>query len=135
MHAFAILGDPVRRRIIELLVDGEQSSGAITDVIRAEFALSQPAVSQHLRVLRENGFALVRADGARRYYAVAPTPLSEIDVWLDRFRGFWDQRLDALGTELARGRHASRTSGDEEPTFRAGAGTDSGRTDRLRREK
>ena len=133
MHAFAILGDPVRRRIIELLADGEQSSGAITDVIRAEFALSQPAVSQHLRVLRENGFALVRADGARRYYAVASTPLSEIDVWLDRFRGFWDQRLDALGTELARGRRVSRPSGDEEPTFRA-AGTDPGRTDRLRRE-
>jgi len=111
VHAFDILGDPVRRRILELLADGEQTSGAITEVIRAEFALSQPAVSQHLRVLRESGFASVRAEGARRFYAVDPSPLSEVDVWLDRFRGFWDQRLDALGTELARGRRASRTSG------------------------
>ncbi|WP_106586364.1 ArsR/SmtB family transcription factor [Murinocardiopsis flavida] len=111
MHAFDILGDPVRRRILELLADGEQTSGAITDVIRAEFALSQPAVSQHLRVLRESGFASVRAEGARRFYAVDPTSLSEVDVWLDRFRGFLDQRLDALGTELARGMRASRTPG------------------------
>ncbi|KAA0021379.1 ArsR/SmtB family transcription factor [Antrihabitans cavernicola] len=112
MHAFDILGDPVRRRILELLADGEQTSGAITDVIRAEFALSQPAVSQHLRVLRENGFASVRAEGTRRFYAVDATPLSDIDVWLERFRGFWDQRLDALETELARGRRASRTASD-----------------------
>ncbi|MFH5207347.1 ArsR/SmtB family transcription factor [Antrihabitans sp. NCIMB 15449] len=107
MHAFDILGDPRRRRILELLADGEQSSGAITDVIRAEFAISQPAVSQHLRVLRDSGFASVRADGARRLYSVEPAALSEIDAWLDRFRRFWDQRLDALETELARGRRAS----------------------------
>ncbi len=111
VHAFDVLGDPVRRRILELLADGEQTSGAITEVVRAQFALSQPAVSQHLRVLRESGFASVRAEGARRFYAVDPSPLSEVDVWLDRFRGFWDQRLDALETELARGRLASRTSG------------------------
>jgi DNA-binding transcriptional ArsR family regulator len=104
MHAFDILGDPVRRRILELLADGEQTSGAITDVIRAEFAISQPAVSQHLRVLRDSGFASVRAEGARRFYAVEPAPLSEVDAWLDRFRRSWEQRLDALGTELARGR-------------------------------
>jgi DNA-binding transcriptional ArsR family regulator len=110
VHAFDVLGDPVRRRILELLADGEQTSGAITEVIRAEFALSQPAVSQHLRVLRESGFASVRAEGARRFYAVDPSPLSEIDMWLDQFRGFWEQRLDALGTELARGRRAPRTS-------------------------
>ncbi|MFI6536423.1 ArsR/SmtB family transcription factor [Nonomuraea sp. NPDC050547] len=115
MHAFDILGDPVRRRILELLAEGEQTSGAITDVIRAEFALSQPAVSQHLRVLRENGFASVRAEGARRFYAVDPTSLSEVDAWLDRFRGFWDQRLDALGTELARGRRASRSLAGRQP--------------------
>jgi hypothetical protein len=60
-------------------------------------------VSQHLRVLREHGFATVRADGARRLYAVDPTPLQEVDVWLDRYRRFWHQRLDALGTELKRG--------------------------------
>ncbi|NJQ04512.1 ArsR/SmtB family transcription factor [Streptomyces lonarensis] len=104
MHAFDVLGDPVRRRILELLAEGEQTSGAITDVVRAEFSLSQPAVSQHLRVLRENGFASVRAEGARRFYAIDPKPLGEVDLWLNRFRGFWEQRLDALGTELARGR-------------------------------
>jgi DNA-binding transcriptional ArsR family regulator len=122
MHAFDVLGDPVRRRILELLADGEQTSGAVTDVIRAEFALSQPAVSQHLRVLRENGFASVRAEGARRFYAVEAGPLSEIDAWLDRFRGYWGQRLDALETELARGRRAAREAADDEPGQPLGPG-------------
>ena len=104
MHAFDVLGDPVRRRILELLADGEQTSGAITAVIQEEFGISQPGVSQHLRVLRENGFATVRADGTRRLYAVDAAPLREVDQWLSRFRQFWTQRLDALATELARGR-------------------------------
>jgi DNA-binding transcriptional ArsR family regulator len=104
VHAFDVLGDPVRRRILELLCDGEQTAGAVTEIIRDEFGISQPAVSQHLRVLREAGFATVRADGTRRLYAVDSAPLQEIDVWLGRFRGFWNQRLDALATELARGR-------------------------------
>jgi DNA-binding transcriptional ArsR family regulator len=108
VHAFDVLGDPVRRRILELLASGEQTSGAVTAAIRAEFGISQPAVSQHLRVLRENGFATVRAEGARRLYAVAAAPLEEVDMWLDRFRGFWSQRLDALATELARGRSQRR---------------------------
>ena len=113
MHAFDVLGDPVRRRILELLADGEQTAGAVTAVIRAEFGISQPAVSQHLRVLRESGFALVRADGARRLYAVAPAPLREVDVWLERFRGFWSHHLDALATELARGKRERRTTHDD----------------------
>ena len=70
MHAFDVLGDPVRRRILELLADGELTSGAITAVVQAEFGITQPAVSQHLKVLRESGFATVRPDGARRLYAV-----------------------------------------------------------------
>ena len=107
MHAFDVLGDPVRRRILELLAEGEQSSGSVVDVIRREFGISQPAVSQHLRVLRENGFATVRPQGTRRLYAVDPTGMQEIDAWLERFRGFWTQRLDALGTEVARGRRRS----------------------------
>ncbi|RKN41555.1 ArsR/SmtB family transcription factor [Micromonospora endolithica] len=115
MNAFDVLGDPVRRRILELLADGEQTAGAITDVIRVEFALSQQAVSQHLRVLREHGFASVRAEGARRFYAVEAGPLSEVDAWLDRFRRLWDQRLDALETELARGRRTTRQSANDEP--------------------
>jgi DNA-binding transcriptional ArsR family regulator len=108
VHAFDVLGDPVRRRILELLAEGEQSSGAVTATIRDEFNISQPAVSQHLKVLRDNGFATVRAEGARRLYAVDPTPLSEVDQWLGQFRGFWNQRLDALETELFRGRRAAQ---------------------------
>lgn len=104
VHAFDVLGDPVRRRILELLASGERSSGAVGEVIQEEFGISQPAVSQHLRVLRENGFTTVRAEGTRRLYAVEEGPLREVDVWLDRFRGAWEQRLDALETELARGR-------------------------------
>jgi DNA-binding transcriptional ArsR family regulator len=106
VHAFDVLGDPVRRRILELLAEGERASGAVVEVIRAEFGISQPAVSQHLRVLRESGFATVRAEGTRRLYSVDSAPLREVDAWLDRFRGFWQQHLDALATELARGRRA-----------------------------
>lgn len=112
MHAFDVLGDPVRRRILELLADGEQSAGAIVETIRAEFGISQPAVSQHLRVLRENGFANVRAEGTRRLYAVDTAPLREVDEWLERYRRFWTQHLDALGTELHRGRRARGEGSD-----------------------
>ncbi len=77
-------------------------------MIRDEFSISQPAVSQHLRVLRESGFASVRAEGTRRLYAVEAAPLREVDAWLERFREFWEQRLDALGTELARGKRERR---------------------------
>lgn len=119
MHAFDVLGDPIRRRILELLAGGERSAGAITEVVRREFGISQPAVSQHLRVLRENGFTTVRAAGNRRLYAVDATPLREADLWLDRFRAFWNQRLDALGTEIARGkraRRAGKSSSEENDT-------------------
>ena len=108
LHAVDVLGDPVRRRILELLADGELPSGAIGDVVQAEFGISQPAVSQHLRVLRDSGFATVRPVGARRLYAVEAAPLQEVDAWLAPFRGFWAQRLDALATEVARGRRARR---------------------------
>lgn len=108
MEAFDVLGDPVRRRILEILADGEQSSGTVSAVIQAEFGISQPAVSMQLRVLRENGFAAVRPQGARRLYAVRPEPLQECDVWLHRFRSFWTPHLDALATELARGQRERR---------------------------
>ena len=104
MHAFDVLGDPVRRRIIELLADGEHMSGQIVDVIQGEFGITQAAVSQHLRVLRETGFASVRAEGARRYYKLSAEPLREIDAWLERFRGYWEPKMDALATEIARGK-------------------------------
>ncbi|MEO3889941.1 metalloregulator ArsR/SmtB family transcription factor [Nonomuraea sp. B5E05] len=116
MHAFDVLGDPVRRRILELLAEGERSSGEVTAVIQQEFGISQPAVSQHLRVLRDNGFASVRAQGTRRLYAVEAEPLREVDLWLERFRGFWNQRLDALATELARGKRERRVKDDKKDT-------------------
>ena len=115
VHAFDVLGDPVRRRILELLADGELTSGAVTAVIQAEFGISQPAVSQHLKVLREGGFATVRPEGARRLYTVNPAPLRDVDVWLDRFRRFWTPHLQALATELARGRRARRRGAADEP--------------------
>ncbi|MET8159791.1 metalloregulator ArsR/SmtB family transcription factor [Sphaerisporangium sp. NPDC005289] len=109
MHAFDVLGDPVRRRILELLLaDGEKTSGAVSAVIQEEFGISQPAVSQHLRVLRDGGFATVRPEGARRLYAVNLDPLRDIDAWLERFRRYWTPHLDALATELARGKRERR---------------------------
>ena len=108
MHAFDVLGDPVRRRILELLAGGEMTSGAICAAVQPEFGISQPAVSQHLRVLRDGGLATVRPEGARRLYAVNSVPLQELDGWLDRFRGFWAPHLEALATELARGRRERR---------------------------
>jgi DNA-binding transcriptional ArsR family regulator len=108
MRAFDVLGDPVRRRILELLAEGERSSGQIVEAIQAEFGISQPAVSQHLRVLREAGFARARAEGARRLYAVDAAPLQQVDDWLERFRGFWEPRLEALATEVARGKRKRR---------------------------
>jgi DNA-binding transcriptional ArsR family regulator len=110
MHAFDILGDPVRRRLIELLADGERAAGDLGAIVQAEFGISQPAVSQHLRVLRDNGFATVRALGTRRLYAVDAEPLRVVDEWLGPYRRYWDQRLDALATELARGRRERRAA-------------------------
>jgi DNA-binding transcriptional ArsR family regulator len=108
VHAFDVLGEPVRRRILELLADGELTSGALSLVIQEEFGISQPAVSQHLKVLRDNGFATVRPEGNRRLYAVNHEPLRDVDVWLGHFRRFWAPHLDALATELARGRRERR---------------------------
>jgi DNA-binding transcriptional ArsR family regulator len=110
MHPFEVLGDPVRRRILEILAAGERASGEVVEIIHAEFGLSQPGVSQHLKVLRENGFATVRADAQRRLYSLAPAPLEDVDRWLDRFRTFWDHKLDALDTEIARGKRQRRNA-------------------------
>jgi DNA-binding transcriptional ArsR family regulator len=108
VHAFEVLSDPVRRRILELVAEGEMTSGAICAAIQPEFGISQPAVSQHLKVLRDGGLATVRPEGARRVYAVNAEPLQELDAWLDRFRRFWAPHLEALATELARGRRERR---------------------------
>lgn len=123
MEAFDVLGDPVRRRILEQLAHGEQPAGEIAARVGEEFGISQPAVSQHLRVLRTSGFASVRPDGTRRLYALDPAALDEVEDWTAGLRRFWEQRLDALGTELARGARERRRAAapgadedDERPT-------------------
>jgi DNA-binding transcriptional ArsR family regulator len=108
VHAFDVLGDPVRRRILELLATGEMPAGDVVRTVGDEFGISQPAVSQHLKVLRESGFAGVRTEGTRRVYSLDPTPLRDVDEWLDPFRRFWAPRLDALATEIARGKKSRR---------------------------
>ena len=107
MNAFDILGDPVRRRIVELLAPGDVAAGKVTEVIQAEFGISQPAVSSHLRTLREAGFATFRREGTRRLYALEHRPLREVSEWVERQTAFWNQRLDALATEVARGNRAA----------------------------
>jgi len=108
VEAFDVLGDPVRRRIVELLAHGDLAAGEVVDAVGGEFGISQPAVSQHLRVLRESGFATVRAEGRRRLYSVNPASLDEAEAWIAGLRRQWEHRLDALGTELARGQRERR---------------------------
>lgn len=119
MHAFDVLGDPVRRRILELLATADMPAGDVVRAVGTEFGITQPAVSQHLKVLREAGFASTRAEGSRRVYSLDPAPLRGVDEWLDPFRRFWSPRLDALATEIARGKRTRRenrqaTINDEE---------------------
>ena len=101
MQALSALADPIRRQIIEMLADRERDAGELA----AAFPVSRPAVSRHLRVLREAGLVQVRPQAQRRVYALDPEPLEDLARWLERYRRFWSQRLDALDTELARGRH------------------------------
>ena len=100
MNTLAVLAEPTRRRIVELLSEGEQSAGQLA----ANFRTSRPGVSRHLRVLREHGLVHTREDGQRRLYSLDPTPLLELDEWLQRYRCFWTNRLDALDTEIRRRR-------------------------------
>jgi DNA-binding transcriptional ArsR family regulator len=108
VNAFDVLGDPVRRRILELLASGEMSAGAVSALIQEEFGITQPAVSLQLKVLRDSGFAMVRPEGTRRLYVVNTEPLRDVDAWLNNFRRFWAPHLEALATELARGRRGGR---------------------------
>jgi DNA-binding transcriptional ArsR family regulator len=97
---FEVLAEPTRRRILDLLRERERSVGELVD----RLSLSQPGVSKHLRVLREAGLVEVRTDAQRRWYALRPEPLSEIDAWLAPYRRLWAQRLDALERHLDRER-------------------------------
>ena len=105
----AVIADPSRREMLELLAERERSAGELG----AAFSLSQPAVSRHLRVLREAGLVRVRGDGQRRIYSLEPRPLKELDAWLERYRRFWDARLDALEARLEQKRQEKTEGGKQ----------------------
>ena len=100
------IADPVRREVLALLRDGPLSAGAIAD----RFPISRPAVSRHLRVLREAGLVVDTAEGRARVYRLDVGPLAEIDAWLAPFRSGWGARLDALATEVHRTRRERRSA-------------------------
>lgn len=104
MEAIEALADPTRRQIVELLADGERTAGDIA----AQFRTSRPGISRHLRVLREHGLVQAREEAQRRIYSLDPAPLEELDAWLDRYRRFWPNRLDALDVEIKRRRRETR---------------------------
>jgi DNA-binding transcriptional ArsR family regulator len=96
MLSLAALADPTRRRIVELLAQQDRTAGEIVD----EFDLSAPAISQHLKVLRDAGLVTTRAEGQTRIQTLNPGGLAEIDAWLEKTRAFWSRRLDVLEREL-----------------------------------
>jgi DNA-binding transcriptional ArsR family regulator len=106
VKALEALADPTRRRIVELLVDGERTAGELA----SHFDTSRPGVSRHLRVLREQGIVQARDAGRQRLYSLEPQPFADLDAWLERYRTFWTQRLDALDTEIHRRKRKRRKS-------------------------
>ena len=106
MKALEALADPTRRRIVELLVDGERTAGELA----SHFDTSRPGVSRHLRVLREQGIVQARDAGRQRLYSLEPQPFADLDAWLERYRTFWRQRLDSLDTEIHRRKRKRRKS-------------------------
>src|SRR3954465_12981226 len=107
MEALAALAGPVRRELLQLLAGGGLAPGGVAP----RWPDRRPGGRPHLRVLREAGLVTARTEGRRRLYALDARPLREIDEWLEPYRDLWAQRLDALDTEIARGRRA-RTTGD-----------------------
>jgi len=108
MDVFTAVAEPTRRAVLDLLAGGERSAG---ELVAAFPALTQPAVSRHLRILRESQLVDVRADGTRRVYSLKPGALAELDRWLDTYRRFWTGRLDALESHL----EATSSARDEAP--------------------
>jgi DNA-binding transcriptional ArsR family regulator len=100
------VADEGRRTLLEALADGPATAGELAALL----PIARPGVSRHLRVLREAGLVDVRRDAQRRVYGLRPEPLAEVDEWLGRYRSLWQQRLDALHTEVARGKRERRSS-------------------------
>jgi DNA-binding transcriptional ArsR family regulator len=111
--AFDALGDPTRRRILTLLAEGEQTVGTLVTLLQPEMPMSQPAVSQHLKVLRDARLVTARADGTRRLHSLDPVAIRAATGWLDSLAASapFTQPLDALATEVARGRRSRRRAG------------------------
>jgi DNA-binding transcriptional ArsR family regulator len=105
METFEIIAEPNRRAILSLLVSSQQSVGEIERQLR----MTQPAVSKHLRVLREAGFVESTVDAQRRLYRLKPEPFQEVEAWLAQFRRFWSQHVDALERHLDRMEEATPT--------------------------
>ena len=103
--ALRALADDSRRTMLEALADGPATAGELAALL----PIARPGVSRHLRVLREAGLVEVHHDAQRRVYTLRPQPLAEIDDWLGRYRTLWEQRLDALHTEVARGKRERRS--------------------------
>ena len=103
LHALA---DESRRTMLETLVRGPATAGELAALL----PIARPGVSRHLRVLREAGLVEVRQEAQRRIYSLRPEPLAEVDQWLSRYRALWEQRLDALRSEIARGKHERRNT-------------------------
>jgi DNA-binding transcriptional ArsR family regulator len=97
---FVAVADPTRRGMLDLLAEGERPAG---ELVSAFPALTQPAVSRHLRVLREVGLVEVRTRAQRRIYSLRPDRLAEVDAWLSRYRRYWARHLDAIENHLAKG--------------------------------
>lgn len=96
MNAYAALAEPHRRQILDLLCGGERPAGELVE----QLELSQPGVSKHLKVLRDSGLVVVRAEGKKRLYALSPAPLAEVAQWLEPYRAFWSSSLDNLERHL-----------------------------------
>jgi DNA-binding transcriptional ArsR family regulator len=100
------MADQGRRTLLESLANGPAAAGELAELL----PIARPGVSRHLRVLREAGLVEVRRQAQRRIYVLRPAPLAEVDEWLDRYRRLWEQWLDALHTEVARGKREQRST-------------------------
>ncbi len=104
--ALQALSDRSRRMLLDVLAEGEATAGELAALL----PIARPGVSRHLRVLREAGLVAVRPEAQRRVYSLQAAPLAEVDRWLARYRPFWEQRLDALHTEVRRGKRQQRSN-------------------------